>query len=727
MNNNHVLRILNESALNAKHDFDVEALRFVEANNRSYGENEFIEFKRDLLEAGSKIRMLFMEYALDFPGFMKFLEEEEGQILFFQEGEEGRTPVLQQRRNKHFSRKSIGELQNADFDEANLREQTLLKNEQGEIIFFVLFPYQSLISEYSFGDDFKGMKMNPVQRFLRLLSTERKDILYILFYSVVIGLLSLVLPLGIQTTVELISGGVFFSSVYVLIAIVIAGVLLGGGLQIAQISLVEHLQRRIFTKASIEFAFRIPRLKMESILGNYAPELVNRFFDILTIQKGLPKLLIDLSSGVIQIFFGLLLLSLYHPFFVFFSVILLSILGLIFYMTGPSGLESSINESKYKYKVAQWLEELARAMNSFKLAGNTDLPLKKTDYTVNNYLKYRKKHFSILVTQFSFIILFKAAVTGGLLIMGTILVVSREITLGQFVASEVIIILILAAVEKIIMYMDVVYDLFTAVDKISHVTDLPLEKVGGIDFPKTGMNGRGYAIEVKDLRYRYPDGNYNVLNGIDLSIKPGERVCIAGPGDSGKTTFMNIIAGLQSGFDGIVTINNYSIRDLDLTHLRDKIAKNISAEDIFDGTILENITIGKPMESIEDAVQALQDVGADDTINRLAKGLNTHLVSGGKGYSSSMINKIILARCLAKKPHLIILNDFFSGLKKQEKISQIQCVTAVDKKWTLLAVSNDPMVMAACDRVVVLKDGRIEVEGTFRDLFNNGSITNYLD
>lgn len=727
MNNSYIIRILNESALNAKHDFDMEVLRFVEANNRAYDPDEFSEFKRDLLEAGSKIRMLFMEYALDYDSFLNFLDNEQGQVLFFQSRDGNVTPVLYQRTNKNVSIKSIGEFENSDFSFSNQDDQSFLKNSDGEILFYVTFPYKSLISEYAYGDDFQGERMNPVRRFFRLLSTERKDIIYILFYSVVIGLLSLVLPLGIQTTVELISGGVFFSSVYILIGIVITGVLLGGGLQIAQVSLVEHLQRRIFTKASIEFAFRIPRLKMESILGNYAPELVNRFFDILTIQKGLPKLLIDLSSGAIQIFFGLLLLSLYHPFFVFFSIILVAILVLIFYITGPSGLESSINESKYKYKVAQWLEELARAMNSFKLAGNTDLPIKKTDYTVNNYLKYRKKHFSVLVTQFSFIILFKAAVTGGLLIMGTILVVNREITLGQFVASEVIIILILSAVEKIIMYMDVVYDLFTAVDKIAQVTDLPLEKVGGIDFTKGSTQKKGYSIQVKDLRYKYPDGQDYILNGVTLTINAGERVCIAGPGGAGKTTFTNIIAGMQSGFEGIVNINNYSIRDLDLTHLRDKIAKNISSEDIFDGTILENITVGKPMESVEDAVVALSEVGADDTIHRLPKGLNTHLLSGGKGFSSSVINKIILARCLAKKPHLIILNDFFSGLKKQEKVLQIQCVTAPEKKWTLLAVSNDPMVMAACDRVIVMNDGKIEMEGTFKELFNSGSLTNYLD
>lgn len=727
MNNSYIIRLLNEAALLSRHDMEPEALRYVEANKRTYDYTEFIEFKRDLIEAGSKVRMIFMEYSLKADMLEAFLDKEKGQMLLFQRTGDRFYPVLIQKDERGTVVRRVLENTNEDLKLRQVLESSLLTDASGDVIFFVVFPYTSLISEYSYGDDFHGEHLNPIRRFIRLLSTEKKDIIYILFYSVVVGLMSLVLPLGIQTTIELISGGVFFSSVYVLIGIVILGVLLGGGLQIVQIGLVEHLQRRVFTKASFEFAYRIPRLRMESIMGSYAPELINRFFDVLTIQKGLPKLLIDLSSAAIQIFFGLLLLSLYHPFFVFFSIILVVILVLIFYLTGPSGLESSINESKYKYKVASWLEELARTLNSFKLAGNTDLPMRKTDYTVSNYLKYRKKHFSILVTQFSFIIFFKAAVTAGLLIMGTILVVNRQITLGQFVASEVIIILILTSVEKIITYMDVIYDLFTAVDKIAHVTDLPLEKVGGIDFPKEYMLSKGYGVQVKDLKYKYPGQTEYVLKGINLDIKPGERVCISGPGGSGKTTLTNIIAGLHSGFEGIVAINNYSIRDLDLTHLRDKIAKNISTDDIFEGTILENITIGKPLETMQDAIDSLKEVGADDIVNRLPDGLNTTLLSGGKGFPSSLIQQIILARCLAKKPNLIILNDFFNGLKKQEKLFHIQCVTKKEKHWTLIAVSNDPVVMAACDRVVVVHDGVIEAEGTFGTLLSNGTISNYLD
>ena len=725
MNNDHIIRILREASLTLKHEFDAASLRFVDINKRDYEIDEFPEFKRDLLEAGSKIRMLFLEYSLDQESFSRFLDNEQSPVLVFHKNGGRLVPCLIR---KEGSKKTMIHIDDVVRTENFTTQDNapLLTLENGEVIFFVIDVYKSLVSDYGFDQTAPGVTMSPIRRLLRLLSTERKDIFYILFYSVIIGLFSLILPLGIQSTIELISGGVFFSSVYVLIAVVIVGILAAGGLQILQISLVEYLQQRIFTKAALEFTFRIPRIKIESILKSYAPEMVNRFFDVMTIQKGLPKLLIDLSSGTIQILFGLLLLSLYHPFFIFFSMILITALALIFYLTGPRGLHSSIEESKYKYKVAQWLEELARALNSFKLAGTTDLPLKKTDYNVNNYLKYRKIHFRTLITQFSFIIVFKAIVTGGLLIMGTILVINREITLGQFVASEVIIILLLNSVEKIIMYMDVLYDLLTAVDKVAQVTDLPLEKVGGIDFPKSAFQ-KGYTINIKNLYYKYPDGKGNMLKGIGLEIKSGEHICITGSGGSGKTTLTNIIAGLQPAFEGIVTINNYSIRDLDLAHLRDKIAKNISPEDIFDGTLYENITLGKPLERVQDVLDALERVGLADEINALPEGLSTPLLSGGKGLPSSMIQKLILARCLAKKPQLLILNDFFTGMKKSTKLELINVTVSNTNPWTSIAVSNDPLVMAACDRVIVLNDGVIAAQGTFDELLKQNIISSYID
>lgn len=711
LNNDQIVRCLREVAFKLKHDYASEDLHAVEANQRTYIEEDLTEFKRDLVEAGNKMRVLFMPYRLERSAFEEFFINQELPVLTFVKRSGHIIPVLiSPEKRKKFSAIYIGTESDLTEEFESLESLTLHTLGLDEVEFFAVFAYESPISMESVD----GKKPTPIGRLFRLLATEKKEIFYILFYAVIIGLIGLVIPLGIQTTVELISGGVFFSSVYVLITLVILGVLLSGGLQVVQISLVEFLQRRIFTKASLEFAFRIPRIRLESIQRNYAPELINRFFDVITIQKGLPKLLIDLSSSVIQILFGLLLISLYHPFFVFFGLILLLMLVLIFTLTGPRGLSSSIDESKYKYKVAQWLEELARALNSFKLAGSTDLPIRKTDYNVNNYLKNRKVHFRVLVTQFSFIVIFKAFITGGLLIMGTLLVVDRQITLGQFVASEIVIILILNAVEKIIMYMDVVYDLLTAVDKVAQITDLPVEKTGGLDFPSAQTGG--FQLRTKDLKYKYSTSGYYALKGIDLDIKAGEILCVTGQGNSGKTTLLNVLSGLYTDYEGVVTINNYSLRDIDLTHLRDQVAKNITQEDLFDGTILENVTLGRRTTTVHDAISALEQVGLSDTINSLPKGFDTPIVSGGKGLTKTVIHKLILARCLAKKPQLLVLNDFFSPLAKKDKLELLQCITKQAHPWTVIVVSKDPLIMSACDRVVVLNEGQVQHVGTMEEL-----------
>jgi ABC-type bacteriocin/lantibiotic exporter with double-glycine peptidase domain len=712
LNNELIIRCLREVALLMKHDISLDDIRHVEANKRTYPDEDLSEFKRDLVETGNKARILLMEYYLDEGSFKDYFLVQTTPVLTFIREDALIPVILTQKKSKiTVTRFLPGETQTEKIE--SIEELPLLRNAQGEIDFFALFVYDSPVSL----PVMEGETISPVNRLFRLLGTEKKEIVYIIFYAVIIGLIGLVLPLGIQTTIELISGGVFFSSVYVLIGLVILGVLLSGGLQIVQISLVEFLQRRIFTKASFEFAFRIPRIRIEAIQKSYAPELINRFFDVITIQKGLPKLLIDLSSAVIQILFGLLLISLYHPFFVFFGIILVGMLFLIFYTTGPRGLHSSIEESKYKYKVAHWLEELARALHSFKLAGTTDLPIKKTDYNVNNYLKNRKIHFRVLITQFSFIVLFKAMITGGLLIMGTLLVVDRQITLGQFVASEIVIILVLNAVEKIIMYMDVVYDLLTAVDKVSHVTDLPIDRMGGFDFP--ARTQAGFSVRTKDLKYKYGASGYYSLKGVDLDIKPGEIVCITGQGNSGKTTVMNILTGLYSDYEGIATINNFSLRDLDLTHMRDHIAKNISQDDLFDGTILENLTLGRANTTIHDALEALEQVGLSDKINSLPKGLDTPVISGGKGMSKTMIHKLILARCLAKKPKLLVLNDFFTTLSKSDKMELLACITKPTRTCTIIIVSKDPVIMSACDRVIVMEDGVIRLQGSMQELTNS--------
>ncbi|WP_370089249.1 peptidase domain-containing ABC transporter [Ekhidna sp.] len=715
MNNQQIIRCLQECSTKLDIPLNISKLERVDIISRFYEDNELAEFQRDLIEAGNESGIVLLEKHMEHDVLLQFISDSISPTIVFIE-QEGFLPAFIRMKKKEVILEFITptgqlrEIRTPDFNK--LKFST---NSQGEVFTLTAFAYQS------FNAEGESSLLTPVKRLFNLLSADRKDIFYVYVYAALIGLVSLTLPLGIQAAVELISGGVVFSSVYLLITLIILGVLGTGVLQVLQITIVEYLQRRVFTKAAFEFAFRVPRIKMESVLNLHMPELMNRFFDVLTLQKGLPKILIDLSMGAIQIIFGLLLLSFYHPFFIIFGLGLLGLLFLIFYLTGPKGLKSSIQESKYKYKVVYWLEEMARTLYSFKLAGNTILPLKKTDYFVNNYLKHRSSHFKVLISQYSFILLFKAIVTGGLLILGTILVVQREITLGQFVASEVIIILVLNSVEKIIMYMDVVYDMLTAVDKISHVTDLPLEEPGGIDIPHSQMES-GLAVKLEDVSYTYPGSKKPSLRHLNIDIPKGGTLCISGGSGSGKTTLTNIIAGIHQNYQGILTYNDLSLRDLDSTYIRDRIGKNVSQEDIFEGSVLENILVGKPTSDIEHALEAIKEVGLSKDINALENGLNTQILSGGKGFSTSFVNKLVLARCLAKRPAMLILNDFFSNFTKGERLKLIEMLTREGKKWTLIVVSNDPLVMAACDKVLYLEDGEAKALEPFDDLIKREEI-----
>jgi ABC-type bacteriocin/lantibiotic exporter with double-glycine peptidase domain len=203
---------------------------------------------------------------------------------------------------------------------------------------------------------------------------------------------------------------------------------------------------------------------------------MNRFFDTMMLQKGAAKILLEFTAAGLQIFFGLILLSLYHPFFIIFSLLVI----ITVFITGryifSKGLISSFSESKYKYKVAFWLEEIARTHTTFRLAYNAELPLNKTDELVCAYLTAREKHFKVILGHYYLFILFKILVAAGFLIMGGMLVFNQQMNIGQFVAAEIIVLLLLSSSERLLLTLEQVYDLLTSIEKIGQVTDLPLEK-----------------------------------------------------------------------------------------------------------------------------------------------------------------------------------------------------------------------------------------------------------
>ncbi|SHL83539.1 peptidase domain-containing ABC transporter [Flavobacterium xinjiangense] len=549
--------------------------------------------------------------------------------------------------------------------------------------------------------------MTPLKRFYNLLALDKKDVSQIFFYAIFAGLISLSLPLGIQAIINFIQSGRVSASWIVLIILVVFGVALVGILSLMQLRITENLQQKIFVRSSFEFAARLPKIKSEQLYNNYPPELANRFFDTMTIQKGTSKLLIDFSAALLQIVFGILLLSLYHPYFIVFGILLLFLLYFIFRFSYKSGLETSLKESKFKYKVASWLQEMARNNFSFKNELNYDFALEKNNHIVTDYLNYREKHFNIIKRQFTQLIIFKIIITASLLSIGGFLVLSQQMNIGQFVAAEIIILLVINSVEKIIIGLETLYDVLTSIEKIGQVTDLELEEDSNIKSETCYTN---IVLETENIKFKFPDSENEVLNKISLKIEQGEKIVIEGDNGSGKTTLIRLLAGLIQPISGSFYINDDTFRKINLKQYRSQIGRVIQSETPFEGTILENITFNDSSIPFEDIKWAIDGVQLSSFIKSLPKGLDSKLFPEGKQLSSSNAQKILLARSIIHRPKILFYEDPTDSMDEKVANEIIDFITSDKNKWTIIVSSKNPHWKTKCSRRITMQNGFIQLD-----------------
>ncbi|WP_205618003.1 peptidase domain-containing ABC transporter [Tenacibaculum ovolyticum] len=549
----------------------------------------------------------------------------------------------------------------------------------------------------------KNNTLTPWQRFLGLLSLEKKDVLQISYYAIFEGIVALSLPLGIQAIINLLQGAEISASWIVLVILVTAGVAFSGVLKLMQIRIIETIQQRIFTKASLELSYRFPKIKMSELRNYYPPELANRFFDTLTIQKGISKILIDVPSALLQIIFALLLLSFYHPFFILFGVLLLVLIFVVFKYTAKIGLETSLKESKNKYKVAHWLQEIARTIISFKLSGKTKLAVDKSDILVNDYLDSRENHFKILIIQYIQMISFKVIITAGLLLMGGFLVLNQKMNIGQFVAAEIIILLVIASVEKLILGLESFYDVLTSIEKLGQVIDKPIENQKGNNINITNS----FKVELQNVSYYVSNRNNPILSDISFEIAAKDRILIQGESGSGKSSLAQLISGLVEPTSGGIFINDLSLSSLYLNNYRANLGLSLSEETPFKGTIRENVTFGDTTITDDDIYQIFNTVGLTEFLKHQPNGLDTYLKPEGKHIGYTISKKIILARAIIRKPKLLILEDPLDQLDKKEAKSIIDFITKPSQPWSLIIISSNDNWKEKCNKQITLKKGAI--------------------
>jgi ATP-binding cassette subfamily B protein len=545
---------------------------------------------------------------------------------------------------------------------------------------------------------------------LRLLSDERDDVVTVALYAVMVALFSLTIPLASQGIIDAVSMGTFTNQIVVFCVAISIGLLLYGAFTMLQYYTVDVLQRRLFAATGLEIAYRIPMMKRSALEGEYGPALINRFFDVITMQKSLAKILLDGLAYMLVALASLVLLAIYSPFFLIIGLLALLFAPILVWGLGRGGLETSIMESSTKYAMAHWLEDLSRCHQSFKLNGAAAYVHSRTDRLASSYVRTRRAHFRVFGRQLAGAAVFRALIVGLALGIGGYLVTRGDISLGQFVAAELVIVSLTAAGFNTVKLFEHGYDLLTAISKILHVTDKPLESVGGEPMPQASGPA---ALHLRNVAVGY--GDRLALEDVSFEVAPSGHVSVVGESGAGKSTLSRVLVRLHAPDQGRITFDGHDIQRLDLQAYRKSIGLALSTDELFKGTLEDNITMGRSF-TYPEIEKALHMAHLEDDVLSLREGLRTPVTSAGLEFPQGFVRRIMIARAVIGEPRLLILDEAFNGIEEPVKRKLMDRIYTHDA-WTLITITDgDPATVRRADHVVVLDEGTVLWDGAPSEL-----------
>lgn len=523
----------------------------------------------------------------------------------------------------------------------------------------------------------------PLDRVLTLMKPEASDIWTVAVFALITGLLALATPLAVESLVNTVAFGRLLQPVVVLALMLLAFLSFSAALLGLQTYVVEIIQRRIFARVSADLSYRLPRIIPSSMEGQSGRELVNRFFDVITVQKASSALMLDGISLVLNTLIGMTVLAFYHPWLLGFDIVLLALILFVIFVLGRGAVNTSIKESKAKYVVASWLEDLVGCPTAFRYRGAAEFALDQADHYTYEYLNARKKHFRIVMRQIIFALGLQAAASTTLLGLGGWLVIAGQLTLGELVAAELIVTVIVGSFAKMGKHLQSYYDLLASVDKLGMLFDLPMERQDGLlqfsqkDPAEVSINGVGFT----DFH------GHTSEHHIDLFVESGGRLMLTGPSGSGKSRLLDLLFGLTPATKGHVSINEIDPRDMRPDALRKHVAlvRNI---EIFNGSLEENIHLERPYVSTSDVREALEWVGLYEQVLQLPHGLQTQLVDTGYPLTENQARKLMLARAIVGRPRLLLVDGLLDALPDDEADELTRMLVDSDRLWTLIMVTG---------------------------------------
>ena len=528
----------------------------------------------------------------------------------------------------------------------------------------------------------------------QLIQMEKNDIWAIAIYSVAMGILSLIIPIGVQSLVNILNFGTLFQPVLILTFLVIIALGFVGLMNVLQSYVAELIQQRLFVRLAANVTNLFPRVNHHDFKKYYASEMPNYFLDISIIQKSATILLTNGLGIFLQTLIGLLVLVLYHPFFILFNVLILAfVIGIIFYSIGSVGIETSIKESKSKHKVASWIQEMNFHRTVFRSERAHNYASLRTENLVREYISNRRKHFKALMRQMIGFVSLQAFGSGLLLGIGGWLVIKGQITLGQLVASEIIVAKILDNFGKFTKYLENYYDLCASVDKVNHLLDFSLE-LSGSESP---------SIEKKSpISIR--------IEKLNMQAEKGEIVVIRDPENKTAMSLVDMLYGFKASSYGSIAVNNTYLQDMNLREWRNHISLLRDIE-CFSGSIADNVKLNSIHASSTEIRNALDKVNLMKRIQDFPNGIQSELLRNGYPFTKEELALLVIARALLDKPALILIDEILIYLSKESISLLVSLLKELKKHSTILISSMHPDFQTIADRVYTFKDGELIEKG----------------
>lgn len=539
-------------------------------------------------------------------------------------------------------------------------------------------------------------KQSPVNLVSELLFSESKEVGVIVTYQVAVGILSLTIPIGVQAVVNTIAFTQLMQPVVFIALAVLTGQAMSAILKVVQVTMVEKLQMRLFSYIGMELAFRLPRMSRE--INSRLPEMVNRFFDVVTVQKSVSSLIMEGFGLLLQMLIGLLLLAFYHPILLAFDFVLVACIIFILFVLGRGAVRTSVKESEEKYKVAAWLEEISSKRVTFSSKSARFFALERANDFVGDYLTARESHFKIVLRQVVGFLTLQAVANTTLLFIGVWLITKNQLSIGQLVAAEIVVSTVLSSMARFQKHLESYYDLLAALDKISDVMNLPTEKTGG----DVVLDKGPALIEIRKVEFTYPSQK-KTFGPMSFTIQPGEKIAIHGSNGSGKSTLLDILYGFKKPTSGAVLFNGDDVSSLEPEMYRERVGL-LRGIEVVNGPILKNMRLSKPTASLKEIKAVLNKVGILDDIFALPDGLDTLLSDEGSPFSVAQMKQLMLAKALLSEPSLLLIDEAFDGLDDKTKFQVLDVVLSSNSDYSVLITSQHPEVERRCGRRINLDD-----------------------